>query len=207
MKNLNRIKRVLSAKQGTEIPKFQNSGSIQDPHFIEFLRKSNLNLDPESVRIIYNNLKTSNPTDSTDQLIEKYKNTLNSSNNSRSLIEMEVPGAPALNPNSAIENAAQDNQTAAMLKREENTINALLVEPLSTPIQGVTVPKPISMNTDISQLQQKVQTKIKQEAESYGMNLQKQAAKKEKWTNIGMQAGQAVTGAVNAAVGYVLNAF
>jgi hypothetical protein len=40
-----------------------------------------------------------------------------------------------------------------MLKREENIKNAALTQPITnTNIQGVTVPEPASINTDISQL-------------------------------------------------------
>lgn len=219
--NLNRIKGILSAKKGAEIPKFQNPGgpliyNAQDPDFIKFTEFSGDRVTPFSFRY-YAALKSLSPNATPQQLAEqvtgqapipgnitiseavsnyeKNKNTLNnSSNNSRSLIETEIPGAPILNPNSAVEAAAQDNQIEYMLRREDNIKNAALTQPITnTNIPGVTVPEPASINTDISQLKQKVQTKMKQEAESYGMNLKAAAAKKENWKNFGMQtAGTAV---------------
>ena len=215
----NQVKsRLNSISENTPVVSNNSTISVTDPDFQKWCANSGIRPSPDNLTI-YQQIKTKYPNQDLNRYVDLYqvlKNT-DSLDKISSLGEgatntelygnnpMAIPGAKETGPYAAVEHAADLNQSIEN-KIAERKANAVTSSPLQAPpIQEITVPKPTSLNTDISQLQQKVQTKMKQEAESYGMNLQKQAAKKEKRTNIGMQVGQAVTGAVDMA-GQALNA-
>ena len=193
----NQVKfRLNPISENTPIVSNNSTISVTDPDFQKWCANLGLRPSPDNLSK-FQEIKTNNPNANFQQLITLGNATEES--------PMKIPGAEETGPYAAVEHAADLNKSIEA-KIKERKANAVASTPLQAPpIQGVTVPEPVSLNTDISQLQQKVQTKMKQEAESYGMNLQKQAAKKEKWTNRGMQAGQAITGAVDIA-GKALNA-
>ena len=66
--NLNRVRGILSARQGTEIPKFNPGGSFTDSQFQEWCAKSGVRPTPSTLKE-YNALKTLHPNATTQDLI------------------------------------------------------------------------------------------------------------------------------------------
>ena len=117
--NLNRIKGILSARAGAEIPKFDPGGSIpqynhNDPDFVNFINLTKARHNPITWER-YQKLKQLNPSASIDQLAADYNSGKDVQANSgiietpntTSTTALEIPGDPKLTPTTVIENATK----------------------------------------------------------------------------------------------------
>ena len=117
--NLNRIKGILSARAGAEIPKFDPGGSIpqynhNDPDFVNFINLTKARHNPITWEH-YQKLKQLNPSATIEQLAADYNSGKDVQANS-GIIEtpnttpttaLEIPGDPKLTPTTVIENATK----------------------------------------------------------------------------------------------------
>ena len=165
--NLNRVKGVLSARQGAEIPKFNPGGSFTNAQFQEWCAKSGVRPNPSTLNE-YNALKTLYPNSTTQDLInyttgqtalpngqsysdftktlennepESTKGALNTTVLNRNNYEsdsgvMKIPGAIDTDPNTAVQNAAEQ------IVKEQQAIQDLKVQSSA-----------LALNNNLSQLQ------------------------------------------------------
>ena len=192
--NLNRIKGILSAKQGAEVPKFTVGGDIptynpKDADFTSFVTQNKLSISP-LIWEQYHRLKKVVPTASTEQLGSYWTGQTALPNGAvladvlQGKSTMTVPGAnPAEgNPNAAVTTAASVNgavqaeQVAQQVTKEVTAQN-----------------KPEEINTTITTNTGDVKPDV-----SAGMNLIQEPSKKAKAANV---TGQIVTGALEAVGG------
>lgn len=204
--NLNRVKGILSARQGAEIPKFNPGGSFTDAQFQEWCAKSGVRPNPSTLKE-YNALKTLCPNATTQDLIsyttgqialpngqsysdftktlennepESTKGALNTTVLNRNNYEsdsgvMKIPGEIATDPNTAIQNAADQ------LVKEQQAIQDLKVQSqaLNNSLSQLQQPLPKGLNNnDKERIQNAIaQNQAKQEkAQSTGtkMDIRKQ---------------------------------
>ena len=192
--NLNRIKGILSAKQGAEVPKFTVGGGIptynpKDADFTSFVTQNKLSISP-LIWEQYHRLKKVVPTASTEQLGSYWTGQTALPNGAvladvlQGKSTMTVPGAnPAEgNPNAAIiaaasvNGAVQAEQVAQQVTKEVTAQN-----------------KPEEVNTTITTNTGNVKPDV-----SAGMNLNPEISKKAKAANV---TGQIATGAMEAVGG------
>ena len=204
--NLNRVRGILSARQGAEIPKFNPGGSFTDAQFQEWCTKSGVRPNPSTLKE-YNALKTLHPNATTQDLIsyttgqialpngqsysdftktlennepESTKGALNTTVLNRNNYEsdsgvMKIPGEIATDPNTAIQNAADQ------LVKEQQAIQDLKVQSqaLNNSLSQLQQPLPKGLNNnDKERIQNAIaQNQAKQEkAQSTGtkMDIRKQ---------------------------------
>ena len=209
IKNLNRVKGILSAKQGAEIPKFQ--------HGYKFAKRSGNNLiysadgtrwfmDESLLTPFYGRLdkfqdvstRAMTPAEGSDTVVwgHSQQNTSNiaTPEASSTITQTSIPGDPKITPQTAVENAAQ-NQEAIRVATEQVKAKPIISE--AAKAQATT-----GLNTppilDINKLQNNINTSV--EATTAGINVDKQqkAAKQEKWSNVGKAIGQGSAAAITA---------
>ena len=209
--NLNRVRGILSARQGAEIPKFQNpAGPItgvefQDPEYQEFLTQTGLKPNPATLQN-FKNLKLKNPNASVEALVasynqsnqstqhESYLDYLGATGKIGSTASLGIIGAnPADgNPNAAVEASAAQN--AAIEQASQEKVAAVKAEVLQAPVAGS---KPVNGVTP--ELVNKIE--VPEAVTTAGMNLARDSHKKleKERTNakIGAAVGQASVAAMN----------
>lgn len=140
--NLNRIKGILSARAGAEIPKFDPGGSIpqynhNDPDFVNFINLTKARHNPITWEH-YQKLKQLNPSASIDQLAADYNSGKDVQANSN------VVGAPNVTPTTAVEESAE--QIEKIENQKQNQV-ANIAATQSTEIQQtLDYTKPLSPN-------------------------------------------------------------
>ena len=223
--NLNRIKGILSARAGAEIPKFDPGGSIpqynhNDPDFVNFINLTKARHNPITWER-YQKLKQLNPSASIDQLAADYNSGKDVQANS-GIIEtpnttpttaLEIPGAPNVTPTTAVEESSEQiektenqkqNQVAEIKATQSPEVQNSFDpnKPLS-PNDGpkIPIPEPAAIPEKLE-----VPAQIVEEQKSAGMKLiqDKEKAEKRQETlgKVGNTLGQASTQALNAVGGY-----
>lgn len=140
--NLNRIKGILSARAGAEIPKFDPGGSIpkynhNDPDFVNFVNLTKASHNPITWER-YQKLKQLNPSASIDQLAADYNSGKDVQANSN------IIGAPNVTPTTAVEESAE--QIKKIENQKQNQV-ANIAATQSTEIQQILdYTKPLSPN-------------------------------------------------------------
>lgn len=204
--NLNRIKGVLSARQGTEIPKFTPGGSVatynhNDPDFVSFINLTKARHNPITWDR-YQKLKSLNPTASIDQLAADYhagKDVQTST---------DIPGAPDLTPTTDVEEAKKQNEQVKIQKQnitaENKAVNEVFdptkpMSPNDGPSLYIPEPAAVPEKLEVSAGIQPGETK-----EDYNQRKQKEYAEadKKKQEAIYNGIGQASTQALNMVGSY-----
>lgn len=212
--NLNRIRGILSARQGAEIPKFQTpAGPIgfkpqigfDDQGFIQFKNLAGLFGSYGDLNT-YIGLKEKHPTVSTEELVSIYKG----GNPKQSF---KVPGTNPVqsDPNASTEKAAEFNEKVEDAKQQTAVIQQAQVAPPVAPV-APSVNNSSSINgapmaglsingSPASALPSKIDTP--EAVKSAGMNLAKESyenlEKERKQTALGATIGQAAVKAFDIA--------
>ena len=182
--NLKRVKGILSAKQGTEVPKYSGGAKFKLPYQGSTL----YSIDKESW---FTDEACSNPFIMTET--DEFRSALDYAQPipQKQTLDMKIPGSVTLDPNTAVEQASQqlnkEQQAEQDLKaqsaafKQANGISLLTPDPL-----------PRSLNdTEKDKLQSVVEEKV-----SAGMKLQQE--KQEKQTKQVQQTGQIMSSSINA---------
>ena len=196
--NLNRIKGILSAKQGAEIPKYTTGGpfNINDPGFKQWYTHFSIRPNP-STWAQYQHAKKSVSNGSIDQIIAFTQT--NGANLPLENSTTAIPGDPKITPTTAVETAA-DTQEKVRLTQQEDEVGkryeALQVSQEAKAQATSALNKPPTLDTNLSQ-----QDINKGTSEtSAGINLAN-AEKTQAQINgakVGNAIGQGVSAAMNA---------
>lgn len=140
--NLNRIKGILSARAGAEIPKFDPGGSIpkynhNDPDFVNFVNLTKASHNPLTWER-YQKLKQLNPSASIDQLAADYNSGKDVQANSN------IVGAPNVTPTTAIEESAE--QIKKIENQKQNQVANIAATQSTEVQQTLDYTKPLSPN-------------------------------------------------------------
>ena len=186
--NLNRIKGILSAKQGAEIPKFQQGAKFAMYNGRQMIYSSDQSswFNDESLTSAY--------TGSLGGFKSIQYEPATKKNALRVSPHLQVPGDPKITPQTAVENAAQ-NQEAIRVATEQVKAEPIISEAAKAQaIAGLNSPPTL----DTNMLQNDINKSI--EATTAGINIDKQqkAAKQEKWTSVGNAIGQGSAAALTA---------
>ena len=218
--NLNRVKGILSARQGAEIPKFQTPAGSLTSEYSEFLTQTGLKHNSEIAQN-FKTLKLKNPNASVEALIalynqpnqpnqgtqhESYLDYLGATGQVGSTTSLGIIGAnPADgNPNAAAEASAAQNKAIEQASQEKvAAIKANVLEaPItgSKPVNGIT-PEEIQNTKIPDALTQQIQAKAdevnKAQAEKYIAD----KTKAERRSNMGVAVGDAIGVCVETGVG------
>ena len=143
--NLNRVKGILSARQGTEIPKFQNPASPLpikgwDPNneeFKEFVTQAGVKLTPIYYEHFYK-LRTAKPNASVEQLVADFNSgALNTDNTTQNqTTQTSIPGVNPVegNPTAAVEASADQNKAIEQASQEK--VAEIKANVLQAPMAG-----------------------------------------------------------------------
>jgi hypothetical protein len=187
-KNLNRIKGILSARQGAEIPKYAGGAKFAKQKGAQLIYSA----DGKSW---FTNADLTIPhIGSTDGFYDV---------STKEMAPMEVPGDPKITPNTAVENAAKtQSQTQAQVQTQQAAAQAATTTKFTPPppepdlLSGLNAPTMPNQN-GVEPV--KLTSADKQEMQSAGRKVS--AEKAQKFQNkqmAGQIAGQAVSSAMNA---------
>ena len=159
--NLNRIRGILSARQGAEIPKFQNPAGpisfnttigIDDPGFKQFKQGANLLGSYQDLNT-YITLKEKYPQATSEQLVQYYKG--------KTPQTTAIPGAnpDQNNPNAAVEASAAQNEATQqaqqqIIAEQKATQTPIQTAPLpmaglnAAPASDLKIPDKITLSTE-----------------------------------------------------------
>ena len=211
IKNLNRVNGILSAKQGTEIPKFQNpAGPIafdaSDPGFQQFIAQNNLLSNAQSWNE-YQRLKRLDPKATVEQLGSYYNGTATPP---AQVTATSIPGVnPAEgNPNVAAEKSASQNEITQQLQQQEAAKTAASYSPPPLQLE----PTKLNMQPANLELPQNINGLSLESEMNIASNLQNMQGSKGMQMGKGMQTGQAQSQIVSGisqgigAIGSAVNA-
>ena len=140
--NLNRIKGILSARMGAEIPKFDPGGSIpkynhNDPDFVNFVNLTKASHNPITWER-YQKLKQLNPSATIDQLVADYNSGKDVQANS------DIIGASNITPTTAVEKSAE--QIEKIENQKQNQVAEVTATKSPEVQQTLDPTKPLSPN-------------------------------------------------------------
>lgn len=190
--NLNRIKGILSAKQGAEIPKFQ-----QGAKFAMYNGR----------QIIYSTDQSSWFTD--EALTSAYTGSLGGfksiqytpttkKNPIKPAAHLQIPGDPQVTPTTAVENAAAIQEKANLTQQEFEAgkrYEAIISQEAKAQATAA-LNKPPTLDTNL--LQQDINKGISETSAGFNLEKAEKAQAKIKGANIGNAIGQGVSVAMNA---------
>ena len=192
--NLNRIKGILSAKQGAEIPKFQQGAKFamyNGRQVIYSMDQSNWFTD-EALTTAYGGslggFKSIQYTPTTK------KNPIKPSQP----LQTEIPGDPKITPTTAVENAA-DTQEKVRLNQQEyeagKRYETIQISQEAKAQATAALNKPPTLDTNL--LQQDINKGISETSAGFNLANAEKAQSQIKWTNVGNAIGQGSAALIN----------
>lgn len=178
---LNRIKGVLSARAGAEIPKFTPGGSVttynhNDPDFVSFINLTKARHNPITWDR-YQKLKSLNPSASIEQLAADYHAGKDVQTNT------DIPGAPDITTTTAVEEAKKQNEQVEIQKQNIITGDKAAEEVFdpAAPMSPNDPPKLADLATVKAVIPEKLEVpqQILDQQKSAGMNFIKDKEKQE----------------------------
>ena len=209
--NLHRVKGILSAKQGAEIPKFQNSGKIYkrlltgeevfSPNgdqglwfYVDYPHIAYTNVENDNFRQLTSYTEQERlHKQETQAIIDK------AAKDNKSVLSMDyaIPGALQTTPDTAVEIASET------LKRQQDIQNNLKAELAASkaqraiPLLQTTTPNDPIVPSRIENIISKKQEEAKTAQEQMQLEQQKQQLKDDKKAQFAQNIGQASVAAIN----------
>ena len=193
--NLNRIKGILSAKQGAEIPKFQQGAKFAMYNGRQMIYSSDQSswFNDESLTSAYTGSLGGFKSVQYDP--KTPKNPLKPSPH----LQTAIPGDPKITPTTAVETAA-DTQEKVRLTQQEYEVGkryeTLQISQEAKAQATAALNKPPTLDTNL--LQQDINKGISETSAGFNLEKAEKAQAKIKGANIGNAIGQGVSVAMNA---------
>ena len=194
VKNLNRIKGILSAKQGAEIPKFQQGAKFamyNGRQVIYSMDQSNWFTD-EALTTAYGG--SLGGFQSIQYTPTTKKNPIKPSQH----LQTEIPGDPKITPTTAVENAA-DTQEKVRLNQQEyeagKRYETIQISQEAKAQATAALNKPPTLDTNL--LQQDINKGISETSAGFNLANAEKAQSQIKWTNVGNAIGQGSAALIN----------
>ena len=199
-KNLNRIKGILSAKQGAEVPKFNPGGPMmwngQGSKEIKFHKKNgNASIYSNDGTTWFQDIGLAIPfTGSLDGYVDASELEVKP--------PLAIPGEQKLTPTTAVENAAATNAAVESAKKEQiaQTTAARNMEALPVVSSNILPENKVTYNgpSPEEQFKQDISAGMKLRAEQQAAQNAKELKKAQTWNSVGQAATSAITSIGNA---------
>lgn len=194
VKNLNRVKGILSAKQGAEIPKFQQGAKFAMSNGRQMIYSSDRSswFIDESLTSTYTGSLGGFKSIQYDP--KTPKNPIQPSPH----LQTAIPGDPQITPTTAVETAADTQEKIRLTQQEYEAgkrYETLQVSQEAKAQATVALNKPLTLDTNL--LQQDINKGISETSAGFNLAKTERAQSQAKWTNVGNAIGQGSAALIN----------